>query len=417
MQQLSLLQNKSVELHSRKINFMKEKTGTLIGATLLIAGCCIGAGMLGLPVVSAVAGFIPTTLAMIITYFFATTTGLLLVEAALWFEHKVHLISLCNFTLGRIGKWIAWTFFLFLFYCLFVAYIEGGGQLFKNLLNALFSQNFSREVGIFTCVFLVGAIVYTGTRAVSYLSRVFLLALALSYGALILFGLPHIEAKQLLHVNWKASLATIPILFICFGYQNLIPTIIYYVSKNVRAIRRAIYLGTLIPFLIYSLWNFVILGILPDMDVSKIVHQGDMVTGLLQKAAESPSVLFFANAFSFFAILTPFMASTLAFVDFFKDGFKKVPLFQNEPLVYAAVLVPPTLFTLFRPNLFLSALGFAGGFIDAVLFGILPVLIVWVGRYVKNMRGPYQVGGGKPVLAIVFVFSFAVLLYRLSSMI
>lgn len=393
------------------------KTGSTLGATLLITGCCIGAGMIGLPVVSAAAGFIPTTLAMIITYFFATTTGLLLVEAALWFDHKVHLISLCKFALGSVGKWIAWAFFLFLFYCLFVAYIEGGGQLFTSLLGTLFSNSFSREVGIFVCVLLVGGIVYTGTRSVSYLSRIFLIGLAISYGALIIFGIPHIEKEQLLYVNWKASLATIPILFICFGYQNLIPTIIYYVSKNVRAIRRAIYIGNLIPFAIYSLWNFVILGILPDMDVSKIVNQGDMVTGLLQKASESPSVLFFANTFSFFAILTPFMASTLAFVDFFKDGFKKVPFFQNDTLVYAAVLVPPTLFTLFKPNLFLSALGFAGGFIDAVLFGILPVLIVWMGRYVKKIEGPYRVGGGKPVLAIVFVFSLAVLLYRLSGMV
>lgn len=393
------------------------KAGSTLGATLLITGCCIGAGMIGLPVVSAVAGFIPTTLAMILTYFFATTTGLLLVEAALWFDHKVHLISLCKFALGNVGKWIAWVFFLFLFYCLFVAYIEGGGQLFTNLLSALFSQSFSREVGIFVSVLLVGSVVYTGTRSVSYLSRVFLIGLAISYGALILFGIPHIEGEQLLHVNWKASLATIPILFICFGYQNLIPTVIYYVSKNVRSIRRAIYIGNLIPFVIYSLWNFVILGILPDMDVSKIVNQGDMVTGLLQKASESKSVLFFANTFSFFAILTPFMASTLAFVDFFKDGFKKIPLFQNDSLVYAAVLVPPTLFTLFRPNLFLSALGFAGGFIDAVLFGILPVLIVWMGRYVKKIEGPYTVGGGKPVLALVLTFSFAVLLYRLSGMV
>ncbi len=386
-------------------------------ATLFIAGCCIGAGMLGLPVVSAPAGFIPTTLAMIITYFFATTTGLLLVEAALWFENRVHLISLCDFALGRIGKWVAWTFFLFLFYCLFVAYIEGGGQLFTSLLSTLFSKTFSREVGIFVCVLFVGSIVYLGTKAVGVLSRMFLIALAISYGALMMFGIPHIQATQLLHTNWKAAFATIPILFICFGYQNLVPTIIYYVSKNVHSIRRAIYIGTLIPFIIYSLWNFVILGILPDMDLSKIVHQGEMVTGLLQKASESPSVLFFANTFSFFAILTPFMASAIAFVDFFKDGLKNVTLFQYDPIVFAAVLVPPTLFTLFHPNLFLSALGFAGGFIDAVLFGILPVLIVWVGRYVNKMKGPYQVAGGKFVLGIVFLFSLGVLLYRVSGMV
>ncbi len=394
-----------------------QKQGSTLGATLLIAGCCIGAGMLGLPVVSAVAGFIPSLCAMILTYFFATTTGLLLVEAALWFDHKVHLISLTQHTLGPVGKWVAWMFFLFLFYCIFVAYIDGGGQLFTNLLSALFGGSFPREVGVFLCVIIVGAVVYTGTKSVSYVSRIFLLGLAISYGALIVLGLPYVKGEMLMHQNWKASLATIPILFICFGYQNLVPTVIYYVKKNIRSIRRAIYIGNLIPFIIYALWNFVILGILPDMDVSKVVRQGDMVTGLLQKASESSAVLFFASTFSFFAILTPFMASTLAFVDFFKDGFKKIPLFHNDSFVFGCVLVPPTICTLLYPHLFLSALGFAGGFIDAVLFGIIPVLIVWIGRYYRKMRGPYEVFGGKPLLSVVFLFALAVLLYRVYGMI
>jgi tyrosine-specific transport protein len=111
------------------------------------------------------------------------------------------------------------------------------------------------------------------------------------------------------------------------------------------------------------------------------------------------------------------MVSTLAFVDFFRDGFKNFPKFQYDPFIYAFVLIPPTLFTLLNPRLFLSALGFAGGFIDAVLFGLLPVVIVWVGRYARKMHGPYRVAGGKFLLSAVFIFSSAVLLYRLSEMV
>jgi tyrosine-specific transport protein len=76
---------------------------------------------------------------------------------------------------------------------------------------------------------------------------------------------------------------------VCFGYQNLIPTLTYYVKRNVAAIRSAIFVGNLIPFLIYFVWNFVILGILPDgnsIALAQIVSQSDMVTGLLEKASE-----------------------------------------------------------------------------------------------------------------------------------
>jgi tyrosine-specific transport protein len=58
-------------------------TNGKFGATLLITGCCIGAGMLGMPVMSALAGFIPTTVAMIACYVFTTITGLLILEATL----------------------------------------------------------------------------------------------------------------------------------------------------------------------------------------------------------------------------------------------------------------------------------------------------------------------------------------------
>lgn len=398
-----------------------EKQGSTIAATLLIAGCCIGAGMLGLPVVGALAGFLPTTLAMVIVYFFATVTGLLLVEATLWFDHKVHLLSLAQFSLGKAGKWITWSFFLFLFYCLFVAYTSGGGDLATEYLSDVMGRDIPREVGIFLTAFLVGFFIYLGTHAVSYISRLFLFIMALSYGALIVLGLPHVQVSELLHRDWSASLATVPILFICFGYQNMIPTVLHYVKKNVRSIRYAIFFGNLIPFLVYSLWNFVILGMLKNPTpetLAKVVNQGEMVTGLLQATTQSESILFFVNVFSSFALLTPFLLCALAFVDFLKDGLKHFPpFFQRDSIAYALVLIPPTLFSIVRPHLFLSALGFAGGFIDAVLFGILPVLIVYVGRYVKHRRGPYVVPGGKPLLFVVLAFALAVVVYRLTAMI
>lgn len=390
------------------------KKENAFSATLLVTGCCIGAGMIGLPVMSALGGFIPTTFAMILCYLFATGTGLLILEATLWFEHKVNLISLADFALGRLGKFVTWSLFLFLFYCVFVAYIDGGGQLVAGLLSFVFQQPVSREIGIFVCVGTVGAIVYAGTHAVSGINRIFVFGLVGSYCVLMSLALPHVNTDRLLHVNLEATLATVPILMICFGYQNLIPTLTYYVKKNISTLRIAIFVGNLIPFLIYFLWNFAILGILPNADDPSMAQTGQtsMVTGLLEKASQSKDVVFFAAAFSFFGIITPFIANTLAFVDFLKDGFKMRTESKYAPLVYALVLVPPMILTLLYPHLFLKALGIAGGFADVILFGILPVLIVSIGRYVKKIEGPYTAPGGKLMLVLVFLFSLFVLLVR-----
>lgn len=382
----------------------------LLSAVLLVAGCCIGAGMIGLPVVSALAGFIPSTLAMLLCYFFATATGFLILEATLWFKEDVNLISMASFSLGRFGRIATWSLFLFLFYCIFVAYIEGGGHLFAGLLSAIFQTPVPREIGILVCVGFVGCIVYLGIAAVASVNRVFMFCLIGSYCVMIFFGLHHVTIAPLLQMNWKAILSTIPIMLVCFGYQNLIPTLTYYAKRNVNTLRLAILLGNALPFLVYLLWNFVILGILPEKDLMKIAGQSDMVTHLLEQTVQSETVLLSVTVFTFFALITPFMGNAMAFVDFMKDGLKIPAKSKYELLVYLLVLVPPTLITLIYPRLFLKALGLVGGFVDVLLFGILPVLIVWIGRYVKKAEGPYRVAGGKLFLGLLFFLSLALLI-------
>lgn len=390
----------------------KTQHSSLLSAIFLITGCCMGAGMIGLPVVSALAGFIPSSIAMIFCYTFATTIGFLLVEATLWFDHRVNLISLAAFALGKWGKAIAWSFFLFLFYCIFVAYIDGLGSLVAEALSSAFHVSIPRWVGIFVAVPCVGSIVYLGTKTVSLISRIFLGVSIASFCLLVALGLPSVQSAPLLRFDWAASITTIPILLICFGYQNLIPILVPYVNRNVFAIRCAILIGNLIPFAIYSLWNFVILGLLTNADtatLTQMVQQNNLAPDLLAKSSNSSSVLLFTQIFSFFTILTPFIANTLAFVDFLKDGLKIPHESERTFHVYLLVLVPPMVLTLLYPHLFLRALGFAGGFADIVLFAILPALIVWIGRYHKKIKSSYQVIGGKPLLIAVFLVSAIIL--------
>jgi tyrosine-specific transport protein len=387
---------------------LKRKENVL-GATLLVSGCCIGAGMIGLPVLSAVAGFFPSFVAMLFAYFFTTATGLLLLEATLWFDKQVNLLSIAQFALGRAGKLITGALFLFLFYCIFVAYMDGGGQLFAGALSSLFHTPVSREMGIVACATFVGAITYAGTRMVDGINRGLMVGLIASYCILVILGLPSVNLANLLYVDWTASVATIPVLLVCFGYQNLVPSLTHYLKKNVRALRFSIIVGNFLPLLLYLLWNFVILGLLPSGNFS---HAGksDMVSGLLESATHSSGVLFFVKAFSFFALLTSFLAIAISFVDFLKDGFQiKNPKKLHEGLIYALVLVPPMIFSLFYPHVFLQALGLAGGFADVLLFGALPPLVVWIGRYKLQAKGSYQVGGGKWLLGSIFFLSLGLL--------
>lgn len=373
----------------------------------MVTGCCIGAGMIGLPVLSAASGFLPSSLAMLFSYLFTTASGLLLLEAALWFDQKVNLFTIAQFALGRFGKALIGSLFLFLFYSLFVAYLDAGGQLLGSALSALFPLPNPKLAGMILSPLLVSAIIYRGVGAVDLVNRFLLLGLVASYLLLLIVGLPHVEVANLEHTNWSLSLMTLPILFISFGYQNLVPSLVSHLRQNVKLLRLVIVVGNGIPLLFYLLWNFVILGMIAEPGVAG----SGIVSELLEKAHSSASVLYWVNAFSFFALFTSFITIALSFVDFVRDGFTKPP---SELILHALVLLPPLVICLLVPNLFLQALNFAGGFVDVLLFGILPVVIVWMGRYAKGIQGAYQVAGGKPFLVAMFLLSLALLLMGIS---
>ena len=139
-----------------------------------------------------------------------------------------------------------------------------------------------------------------------------LIGLVISYFTLVAVGLAHVDQTNLHYTNWSAIFGVVPILLLCFGYQNLVPTLTYYLHKNVSAIRFAIIVGNFIPFIVYAIWDYIILGLLPINTINS-GNETQMVANLLASAANpSVSVIFFIKSFSLFAILTSFLPSAVS---------------------------------------------------------------------------------------------------------
>ena len=85
---LDILQEKRVSL--RKV----------ISGTSLIAGTTIGAGMLGIPLVTADAGFFPAVCASLGVWAFMVLTGLLYVEVALSLPAGANIFTMAGHYLG-----------------------------------------------------------------------------------------------------------------------------------------------------------------------------------------------------------------------------------------------------------------------------------------------------------------------------
>lgn len=386
--------------------------GRIFGAVLLVAGCCIGAGMLGLPVLSAEAGFQPSLFMFVVCWLFMLTTSFLLLEVNLWLKDDVSIVSMAEHSLGRAGKISSWVVYLFLFYCLMVAYAAGSGALVADFTSELIGVEAPHWVGSLLTSLLFGMLIYSGTHAVDKFNRFLMFGLIISYMILVVMGAVYVNSAYLAHHDWTKVTSVIPIMVICFGYHNLVPSLTTYLKRDVRALKQTFFFGSTIPLLAYLLWEWLILGIVPldgPGGFREALGKGEMATEALRSVVGSSWVLTIAESFAFFAIITSFLGVALSFVDFLADGMKIKKTVNGKAILCLMALFPPFVCAIAYPTIFLSALNYAGGFGAVILFGLLPALMVWQGRYKKKIEMPHLVPGGKPVLCLVMLFAIVVM--------
>lgn len=387
--------------------------GSIFGGALLIAGCCIGAGMLGLPALSAMAGFQPSAFIFIASWLFMICTGFLLMEVNLWFGGNVSIISMAEKTLGLPGKIIAWFVFLFLFYSLMVAYVAASGSLVSEFVSETAGIDLHHSIGSFVFCALFGILLYLGMSVIDWFNRLFMLGLVITYVALVIAGIPHVRPELLKHTNWSAATNVLPVVITSFGFHNLIPSLTTYFHSDAKALKSSIFFGSLIPLLIYLMWEWIILGIVPLSYLQDSLNKGDVATEALKNVVGMSWILEAAQAFAFFAIVTSFLSVALSFMDFLSDGLKIKKTTRGKALLSFLVLMPPFLCALADPTIFFFALKIAGGFGAVILFGILPALMVWNGRYVQKISYPQIMPGGKFVLVGIIGLSLWVMLLQL----
>ncbi len=392
-----------------------KKTGSVFGGALLITGSCVGAGMLGLPILSGLAGLGPALIMFTVAWLFMTLTSLLLVEANSWFPKQVNLLSMVDHALGKVGKNICLVTYLFLFYALLVAYVSASGGLFSSLLYNVYGISFSSWLGSLLFVVIFGLVVYRGTRRVDLWNRVLMVGKIFFFLALVLIGSKYIQPKLLSRSHFSLSFFALPILITSFGFHNMVPSLTAYFHKDLKKVRTSIFIGGLFAFFIYLLWEILVLGIVPLegshglLETYRLDQEGSQA---LSSIIGSAWIQLFAQGLAFFAILTSFLAQSLSFVHFLADGFKVSSEKKESAFLCFLALAPPLLLSIIYPKLFFRALDFAGGICAVLLFGVLPALTVWIGRYHKKSSVSYRVPGGKGILVFILIFSIAIFLFE-----
>jgi tyrosine-specific transport protein len=383
------------------------KPGSTLGGMLLISGSCIGAGMLGIPVLLGLLGFFPSLILLFLSFAFMTFTGLLLVEINGWFDQRVNLITMVGQSLGKFFKIVSWILYLFLFYSLLVAYITSSGSIFASYIPIISSNIASL---FFVIVFAI--IIYFGTKPVDLVNRVFMAGLIICYFSMIFFGISKIDFSLYFHVDFKYFLLPSAVLITSFGFHNMIPSLTAYMKGDLKRVKKSIILGSFLALFIYLLWVILVIGIVPvdgNFGLLKTYKSGDEATIALKNILGATKLSIFAQGFAFFAIVTSFLAQGLSVMHFIADGIKVDPNKKNNLYLIFLALFPPAIFAFSFPNVFYKALGFAGAYCAVILFGIFPALMAYIGRYIKKQSSLYHVRGGKTSLILIIIFSLIII--------
>lgn len=384
--------------------------GNALSAILLVAGTCIGAGMLALPLVTGHAGFWPAMAVNGLCWLFMLCTGLLFLEATLWMEDGANVLSMARRFFGRSGEAIAGISFLFLYYCLMVAYLAGGAPLFNSFLTSTFGITLTHTTGCVVFAIVFGAIVFLGARTIDRVNLVLMCGLVISYLLMLGVGITEVQSHLLARKSWSLSLLALPTLFSAYGFHNIIPSLSTYLQRDEKQLRWGIVCGTILPFLAYALWQWLVIGVVSEEALRDASHNGTPI-GHLLLTLTNPWVGRLALFFSFFAIVTSLLGVGMSMVDFLGDGLKiqKREGWRRLALC-ATVFLPPAFFALEDPKLFLDALAYAGGFGEAILNGLLPIGMVWMGRYSLGLASGYRLPGGRLTLSVLFLITLVVIL-------
>uniref|UniRef100_A0A0G4IB61 Amino acid transporter transmembrane domain-containing protein n=1 Tax=Chromera velia CCMP2878 TaxID=1169474 RepID=A0A0G4IB61_9ALVE len=391
-----------------------ETKGNLLGASSLVAGTCVGAGILALPATTIQSGALPSTFALVVCWAYMVVTGLLLAEGTLRVKREedlrgekrdpeegleegyCSLLTLAERALGPVGAGVSGMAYAFIHYALLIAYVAVGGKGLADVLHLdSFFGSLAFDVGL-------GLLLFFGSEPLveTINSAMVALIVASFCGLLFLIG-RDVQPDLLLRSDFSSLPPAVPIMFVALVYHNVIPTVCSSLKGNVGQIQKAITLGTLLPLVMFVLWNSALLGTVPANAVSPGQNPLALVSEKVS-ASEAELVGRVTSVFSELAIVTSFIGFVYGLTEFFEDflrsrayrddgkelaegsekSIKRRLAFASDRLLsFVVALVPPFLFALGDSSVFFKAIDNAGTFGISTLFGFIPAAVAWRLRY------------------------------------
>lgn len=389
----------------------------MLGGAMLVAGTTIGAGMLGLPMISAGMWFGCSAAVLLISWFFMYRSSQAILEINLHFSPGDSFHTLVIDLLGPVWSKINGAAVCFVLYTLVYAYVSGGGSVAQLALGHALGLEPPRILtGLFFSLLLC-VCVWWSPLAVDRLSIVLMgglvISLLLSMGGLLRTA----SAEHLLDGGGRPifALGALSTCLTSFCFHASVPSLVKYLGKDGRTINRSLLLGTLIALACYLGWICAIDGNIPREDFKAVLTSGGNVGDLLTAAGtrvNSRALTRLLEFFSILAIATSFLGAGLGLFDYMADlcGFDDSKLGRTKTAFIT--FGPPMACGLLFPDGFLAAIGWAG--LAAAIWSVItPALLLRAGRKRYGSHGFRTPGGALIVPALLLYGSVVAICHTL----
>ncbi|OOF78698.1 tryptophan permease [Rodentibacter caecimuris] len=395
----------------------QQKSPSLLGGAMIIAGTAIGAGMLANPTSTAGVWFIGSILVLVYTWFCMMTSGLMILEANLHYPTGSSFDTIVKDLLGNGWNVINGVSVAFVLYILTYAYITSGGGITQNLLNQLLSSSESaveigRTFGSLIFCIVLAAFVWLSTKAVDRFTTVLIGGMVIAFFLSTAGLLGSVKAEVLFNTLAQGEqqylpylLTALPVCLVSFGFHGNVPSLVKYYHRDGNRVMKAIFIGTGLALIIYILWQFAIQGNLPRAEFAPVIEKGGDVSALLEalhKYIETDYIAVILNFFAYMAIASSFLGVTLGLFDYIADLCKFDDSVMGRTKTTLVTFLPPLLLSLQFPYGFVIAIGYAG-LAATIWAAIVPALLAKASRK-KFPNTTYKVYGGNLMIGFIILF-------------
>lgn len=426
------------------------KMNRVTGATLLIAGTAIGAGMIALPMVVSKVGLLPGIILFVLMWAGVYYSSLTTVILNFRMGETASIAKIARHFSGSSAEWFCQLCFVMFSYALMVAYISGGASILQSLLEP---ANWSELKGDLGGEYLSYDIVVAGfsvfllmvliprTLHIDKINRLLFFGLIAALVIVIIGVGFHLDIHRLPIVSDKLGhfkeswLLILPIVFTSFGFQLSIPSIIDYLGLNAEGIQKSLLWGSLIPAVVYVLWSFVTLGAIFQFDEALYVEStmngtevGHFI-GALSHATQWPGLRYMSWVVTILAIVTSAIGVGLGLKHFWKEKISESELGRSlastntkkELIAGTGTVVIPYLISIVFKDAFMQALAFAG--LNLLTLAVLvPLYLLVKSDKTEGSKGiesnfPYRLLENRGFRLLLFMFGLIILMSELINII